>query len=224
MNEILVDKLLESIVNGMYDTKTAVLDLDEEFSSEPDFYDSPKMSQQVGNVRFDQNKGIGATGHNGNIRYEGFVIYMKPQEFLKLNPYRSKAIENLPKIHQMLHVEKKPMASPFLLARWNNKEKFWKVEGHEGRGRSMSLHAAQPDVEIPVHVIPRGQEEEIRARHLTPEMVNAAFIPDDRAIHDTERGWKPAPFFRKRKVEVATTKHTLADEDPFPRQSAFRED
>lgn len=225
MQEALIDSLLEAITTGMYDATQAVSDLCEIDSSSEDLvYEAPKMTQKVGEVTFNQKSGIGQTDMDADIRRHGFVIYMKPKEFLKLNPYRSKAIENLPAIHDLLFIQKKAMVSPFLIAEWNPKERFWKIKGHEGRGRCMSLHAHQRDIEVPVHVLPRlPDKKDLPAKELTPEMTQAAFIPDDRALHDMMLDWKPAPFFRRRKVEVATPKYTQGEVDPFPRPPDFKE-
>jgi hypothetical protein len=127
---------------------------------------APRLQYSLANgLKIDANNGVGAVSDNSNIAYMGFVIWIRPSEFLKLNPPRQ---DNIPSTA----IEKKPIAPPFLIAEW--KEGYWQVKQHEGRGRCKFIIQQYGDDPIPVQVFPRN----MRARHVTPEMLSASFKGD----------------------------------------------
>ena len=130
-------------------------------------------------IEFDPDGGLGATGNNRNVDYLGFTTYMRPKQFLDLNPVtpRHEPTASFMRAHAQSGAK---FAPPFLNVMWHKKQKRWHVQGHEGRNRAQVMHELQPDVEIPVHVFPRHPDQELRARHLTDEHVFAPIVPDSR--------------------------------------------
>lgn len=130
-------------------------------------------------VRVDNDEGIGNVPDNRNVDYLGFVVHMKPRDFLALNPARSidRQVDSID--HLRSHVAAgHPIASPFLSPSWDEARGEWRVIQHEGRGRMLVAHEEDPEQEIPVHVFPRGG---MRARHLDRTHLFARIAPDRRA-------------------------------------------
>lgn len=148
-------------------------------------------------VKIDNKHGLGAVPDNSNIDYMGFTVHMKPKDFLKLNPDRGRDPSGIRDAMK----GGAAIGTPFLSAEWNEKGKHWKVYQHEGRGRMQVAHELHPDEEVPVHVFPRGEDRELRARHLTDEHL---FAP----IHsDTARGAAPFKFHPQRVTHNGKEKH-----------------
>lgn len=127
-------------------------------------------------LKIDNEHGLGAVPDNRNVNYMGYTVHMKPAEFLKLNPARPDHPQ-----HAIDHVRAGgAVGTPFISAKWNETGKHWEVYQHEGRGRMQAAHELWPDQEVPVHVFPRGDGYEIRARHLTPEHLFAPIHSDQR--------------------------------------------
>ena len=140
--------------------------------------ENPNKQVQAGKVIFDSVDGLGAVPWNQNINYMGFVVWMKPADFLKLNPPRPADSDSVKQLRDhILSQEEIRLGPPFMQARWDEEHNFWQVESHEGRGRMIALLSVQPDVEVPIHIFPAGGD---RARHMTPKMVKSVFIPDRR--------------------------------------------
>lgn len=126
-------------------------------------------------LKIDNREGIGSVPWNTNVNYMGFTVHMKPKDFLKLNPprgdYPTRVID---------HVKGGgAVGTPFLQARWNEQGKHWQVYQHEGRGRMQAAHELFPDEDVPVHVFPRGEGYEMRARDLTDEHLFAPIKSDE---------------------------------------------
>jgi hypothetical protein len=147
--------------------------------------------QTVGKVVFDSKDGMGAVPNSKNVAYKGFVVWMKPQDFLGLNPVRSSesAADTVKAVTEAIE-EGKPIGPPFLnvkLVKDGDDAGSFQVVQHEGRGRMAAINSIQPDVPVPVHVFGRGAID--RGRDLTPEMMqglvdptsNVRLLPDKKA-------------------------------------------
>lgn len=130
---------------------------------------NPRNTQRqskVGNVIFDQEKGLGQVPLNQNVNYRGFTAMMRPSKFLELaadleNPKQS----SLDYIRQSVD-EGKSVGSPFL----NLDFETGKVQSHDGRHRMMVIQEKNGDVPVPVHIFGKGEQ---RARSLDEGKINA---------------------------------------------------
>jgi hypothetical protein len=118
-------------------------------------------------------EGLGTTGYNSNVDYRGLRVLMKPSVFLSLAAHLPSPT-SVDYIVQ--HMENGgALGSPFLIVDipedWFDGKypDYAKVKGHEGRNRMMAIQKVEGDEPVEVHLFPRG---EIRARHLTPEIIN----------------------------------------------------
>ena len=147
--------------------------------------------QTVGKVVFDSKDGMGAVPNSKNVAYKGFVVWMKPQDFLGLNPVRSSesAADTVKAVTEAIE-EGKPIGPPFLnvkLVKDGDDAGSFQVVQHEGRGRMAAINSIQPDVPVPVHVFGSGAID--RGRDITPEMMqglvdptsNVKLLPDKKA-------------------------------------------
>lgn len=121
----------------------------------------------VGDVRFDNHKGLGNTPMGANVLYKGAVAWIKPSKFrmLAVAADRSDTAADLVKLMK----DGKSVAVPWLDIDIigddpSNPEKV-KVTGHEGRARADAFKTINGDVYMPVQLHPIG----LRARHLSPE-------------------------------------------------------
>lgn len=121
---------------------------------------------------WDSVNGIGAVPHNQEIDYRGFVKMMTPSEFRALVPSGSWSNSGE---SMATDAKNKGIAfgPPFLLVRWNESKKVWKVIDHEGRSRSDASEILAPGKPMPVHILPL---DGLRARDITEEMKSAPFI------------------------------------------------
>lgn len=129
---------------------------------------SPRNSEgrfNVGNVTFDNEKGLGATPNNANVRYMGAVAWMTPGTFRKLAAYADRS-DTAKELGQQLK-DGKSIGCPFLqleVEREGSEIKSVRVVGHEGRARADAVAAANGgEHTIPVHLFP----VHLRARDLT---------------------------------------------------------
>ena len=127
-------------------------------------------------LSFDPREGSGAVPNNANVNYLGMVKHMPVSEFLsmanRLNDPNQKSIDYQKEIIK----SGKPLGNPFLHVDWNEDKKHWKVVGHEGRHRATAIHQLYgPNEMVPVHIFPK---KGMRARHITDEMRNAPFVPE----------------------------------------------
>jgi hypothetical protein len=147
----------------------------------------------VNGVEYDSADGIGQTGDNMNIDYMGHVSYMKPGQFLRLNPDRERG--RTPYLDQAV-AEGRPIGPPTLYGDYDESTGTITVTGHEGRGRAMAIQKLDPQIEMPVHVILRkkstkGSSGEMRSRSLTPEIIQSLILPDERADKDYRQSFQP---------------------------------
>ncbi len=141
---------------------------------------SPEYAEGI-NPEFDPNPeiGLGAVSDNMNIGYFGFIVYMKPSDFLKLNPTREVS-DSVDFIYDQIAKGRK-LGPPFLSVKYDEQRHTFKVYSHEGRGRMLALLKHGYDNEVPVHIFPRNANGgELRARHLSEKDLFSLFLSDDR--------------------------------------------
>lgn len=115
-------------------------------------------------VKFDSMKGIGGVPDASNVDYRGFMAYMRPQQFLQINPPRDTSARPIDHILSALD-DGRAIGTPIVYV--DRAERGgWQVRGHEGRGRMMALEQRHPHSLFPVAVHPYGAK---RARDLSPE-------------------------------------------------------
>ena len=136
----------------------------------------------IGRFTFDSENGLGSIPWNSNITYLGFIVYMKPGEFLRLNPPRNDH-KSLNELKDYIIHNDVSIGPPLLEVKWDEDNSRWQVFRHEGRGRMTAVESVQPDHLVPVHVVPRG----MRARHVTPTMAQAYFMPDRKSWTNWKR-------------------------------------
>lgn len=123
-------------------------------------------------VLFSPGSGLGGVPDGGNIDYRGFQAYMRPKDFLGVNPQRD--LDSRPIDHIRAAMEAgEPIGAPMLYVR--REGDGWLVRGHEGRGRMLALHEMAPADLFPVGIHPYGHH---RARDLTPEDLFLRILPD----------------------------------------------
>lgn len=148
----------------------------------------PDQPHRLGDVFLWPERGIGAASDVANVNYMGFVAWMTPGEFLRLNPRR----EDEPDFVWSVLAEGYPVGPPVLYARVSDPAfHAWQEEGrgasprvptrlvvvgHEGRGRTAALARLYPGRLIPVSVLVQG---EVRARDLTPALLLGAVLDPD---------------------------------------------
>lgn len=135
--------------------------------------------QKVGKVLFDSKDGMGAVPNSANVAYRGFVVWMKPRDFLGLNPVRSTegAADTVKAVTKAIE-EGKPIGPPFLsvkLVKEGENAGSFQVIQHEGRGRMAAINDIDPDTPVPVHIFGRGAID--RGRDITPEMMEDLVDP-----------------------------------------------
>ena len=152
--------------------------------------------QKVGKVLFDSKDGMGAVSDNRNVAYRGFVVWMKPKDFIGLNPARptesaAKTIEATKKAID----SGKPIGPPFLevkLVKEGDNAGSFQVVQHEGRGRMAAINEIDPDTPVPVHVFGRGVID--RGKDITPDMMQdlvdpgskVRLLPDKKVVEGKE--------------------------------------
>jgi len=125
-------------------------------------------------VQFDSLKGMGGVPDAANVDYRGFMAYMRPKQFLQINPPRDKSTRPINHILSALD-DGQPIGTPIVYVD-RSKSGDWQVRGHEGRGRMLALQERHPDSLFPVAVSPHGG---VRARDLTPENALGWLMPDE---------------------------------------------
>ena len=130
-------------------------------------------TEKIGEFVFDQNSGHGEVPLNREVDYRGFVVYLKPVEFLSLVP--PSANRDLSELEQSMRTH--GVASPWLELQAVGDHH--RVVGHEGRHRCLVLKQVQPNERVPVHVFEQGK----RARHFDHADVKNIFtdiIPENK--------------------------------------------
>lgn len=148
----------------------------------------------VGGVKFDNEKGLGATPMGANILYMGAVAWIKPSVFRKLAMAADRS-EDAKKLEALIR-DGKPMAAPFLIIRVHGEPDTptkVTVQSHEGRARADAFRAINGDVPMPVQLHPSG----LRARNLSEDFFK--YLEDNGlvaeqsdstvALHATEYFW-----------------------------------
>jgi hypothetical protein len=115
-------------------------------------------------VTFDPARGIGGIPDAANADYRGYVAYMRPRQFLQINPPRD--LNERPIDHILRAIEGGESVGTPIVYVDRGARGGWQVRGHEGRGRMHAMDQLAPDSYFPVAVHPYG---ETRARHLLPE-------------------------------------------------------
>lgn len=137
-------------------------------------------------MRIDNHEGIGNTGNNLEVGYKGFMVKMKPREFLALNPEAidrdpgDRPVYNLSfwnkdrkeyiggrkigrikgdakDFKEVIKKGRRGVGAPFIQAEWDEKGKRWQVYGHEGRHRMIAAHELWPEKDVTVHILPSGK-------------------------------------------------------------------
>lgn len=124
----------------------------------------------VGKVKFDNERGLGATPNNANVLYMGAVGWMTPAAFRRL-AHQADRSEDAKRLEDLLRGGNST-GCPFLdLSIERNKEDkivSIKIKGHEGRARSDAIAKINgANVAMPVHLFFRGG---MRAHDLKPEV------------------------------------------------------
>jgi hypothetical protein len=120
----------------------------------------------VGDVKFDNEHGMGHTPMSQNVLYRGAVAMMRPSVFRKLATAADRSDTAGDMIKKIKDGES--IATPWLdidIIGDPSSPTEVKVTGHEGRARADAFKAINGDVPMPVQLQLVG----IRARHLSPE-------------------------------------------------------
>jgi hypothetical protein len=129
--------------------------------------DDDDRRAEVNGVRIDQVSGLGNVPFNQSVDYHGFVVMMRPSSFLAVSEPMGAPRDGF--AHVLDAVRRgEAIASPFLKVDFPEGGGPPEIHGHEGRHRMLAVLETVGDVEIPVHVFPRG----LRARHVTGEMID----------------------------------------------------
>jgi hypothetical protein len=120
----------------------------------------------VGKVLFDNEEGLGSTPDNANVAYKGFVLFMKPSEFLKLALPADRE-EDASAIAKKIE-DGHGVGNPCLYVKTNDPGDLpfdVRVMSHEGRARASAFKKLNGDVEMPVQIFPAH----LRARNFNEE-------------------------------------------------------
>ena len=130
-----------------------------------------RASEFITEVQIDNQQGWGQVPYNQDVDYFGLRVAMRPSVFLKLaRPLKEpKSVDYITQ-----HLENGgALGAPFLTVEipesWLQGKfpDYAQVRGHEGRNRMMAIQKVEGDNPVEVHIFPR----ELRARHLTPEII-----------------------------------------------------
>ena len=137
---------------------------------------------QVGRVLFDSKNGLGSVPNNSNVAYLGFVVWMKPRDFIGLNPSRGaeEAAGTVAATRRAIE-EGQGVGPAFLivdLVTEGADAGSFTVRNHEGRGRMMAINEIDPDTPVPVHMF--GRRSISRGADITPEMLEGLVDPSSR--------------------------------------------
>lgn len=138
----------------------------------------------INEVAIDNRKGWGAVPKNQDVDYFGLQVQMRPSTFLKL----ALPLANPPSADEISqHISQGgSIGAPFLEImipdEWSDDDlrQPVAVRGHDGRNRMNAIMAVEGNNPVEVHLFFYGRRREWRARHLTPEIIqalNIAMIP-----------------------------------------------
>lgn len=159
-------------------------------------------------VVWDAREGAGATSYNTDVRYFGFGVVMKPSMFLRLAaPLHRDARKSETWSYLGSIAKERGWAPPQLYVQFNMEDEIVSIVGHEGRHRTTKFMEVCGDIPYLVHIAPRGFDPtmhfflggyEIRARHVTPEMLNLFHegVEEERRSDDPPE-WVAGPIFSK---------------------------
>lgn len=152
---------------------------------DPPSPDNIESRYRVGGVVFDASEGMGSVPFNENVMHKGFVLFLRPSEFLKLaggRPPGKISEQHAGYIREAVEAGES-VGPPFLdmfhpgavenldfAGEQTVEYERWTVKGHEGRHRMMALQEIAGDVPIPVHVFMRGG---YRAEDIRPSMLRS---------------------------------------------------
>jgi hypothetical protein len=115
-------------------------------------------------INWDPN-GIGGTSYAHDIKYFGFVVSMRPSQYLKLAVPMDHDRTN-PHVQQTL-AQGGAVAPAFLIVDFAGDQPHPVVVGHEGRNRLRAIKQMYGDIPVPVHIVPYRE----RARHMTTDKI-----------------------------------------------------
>ena len=163
---------------------------------------------------FDNKHGLGATPNNTNVLYRGFVLLMTLDQFLSLAAsHRGQREETANDLAEIIK-EGYGISSPTLYLDFGgDNENIPFVEGHEGRGRSLSILKLidsgfldiSKNEKIPVHIILGGG---LRARNIDSEKIeairNGIVSEDDKSNIKTAKRISgfPVMYLQNNKIEL----------------------
>jgi hypothetical protein len=147
------------------------------FEQEEEIIPDIEHSFTYNGVNYDQRRGIGNVPIQGQVNYEGYTVFMKISEFIRLNPLRMEPIS--PQLRERFE-SGEPVASPWMIAEIEDDGSL-RVTSHEGRGRAKLLQEKYGDIEVPVNIFIRR----------TP----AAYIPEGTVLNKIKSDTRRATYF-----------------------------
>ena len=134
-----------------------------------------RAKEFITEYKVDNEDGLGSVPFNANVNYRGLRVAMKPSVFLSLAAQLSEP-SSVDYIVQHLE-DGGALGSPFLIV--DIPKNFFdgdftglnyaQVTGHEGRNRMLAIQKVHGADHVEVQIFPKG---EIRARHLTPDIID----------------------------------------------------
>jgi hypothetical protein len=130
---------------------------------------------ELDEYKVDNANGWGQTPNNENVDYLGLRVLMRPSTFFQLAaPIKH---PNQKTINDIIdHLQNGGgLGAPFLIVKiptqWEDRDFVQpaRVTGHEGRHRMIAIQQLEGDAFVEVHIF--FHDSQMRARHLTPEMI-----------------------------------------------------
>lgn len=139
----------------------------------------PTQAWTEGKLRFDPVLGMGAVSDLAKIRTLGWIAWMKPSQFLALNPPIHESPSSATKVQAIRDLLRRGEATApaFLIVNPPIHPNAWMVRSHEGRHRMTAIQALNGDAPVPVYVLMRIGT--ISGR-LSKDLHAATFVPDAR--------------------------------------------
>ena len=134
-------------------------------------------NNELDEVKMDSHKGAGAVSVNADVDYFGTKVLMEPLQWLRMATELTVDSSTEEKILSLTQYIKDggAIAPPFfnieIPEEWQNGDfsKPAHIIGHEGRHRMEAILKAEGNAPVEVHLFPLY----LRARHLTPEWIDA---------------------------------------------------